>query len=63
MYLQQKMIRIYADIVQNPNFLGLFGGQCKNIYIYIITFIVPSIVSKTEYSVLWEKLADQCFCI
>ncbi len=30
-FAQKKMIRIYADIVQNPTFLGrfqTFGGQC-----------------------------------
>ncbi len=37
MYLHQKRIRIYADIVQN------FGRQCVciYIYIYIIHFFQP----------------------
>ncbi len=44
MYLHQKMIRIYADIVQNPTFLGrfqTFGGQCiYKKYLSTIFFIV-----------------------
>ncbi len=40
MYLHQKIIRIYADIVQN------FGGQCVYIYIYNSFFSANFILMK-----------------
>ncbi len=43
MYLHQKMIRIYADIVQNHTLPGAFpnfGGQCMySMYIYVCMYV------------------------
>ncbi len=46
MYLHQKMIRIYADIVQNHTLAGVFPNFWRAVYIYIykykiVIWIIP----------------------
>ncbi len=42
MYLHQKMIRIYADIVQNHTLPGVFPNFWRAVYIYIYIYIYIS---------------------
>ncbi len=56
MYLHQKMIRIYADIIQNPTFLGrfqTFGGQCTLYYYYNTN---KKVLAKEYYLQVIKKL-------
>ncbi len=53
MYLHQKIIRIYADIVQNHTLPGVFPNFWRAVYLYIVhciaacvAYIVHSIVSR-----------------
>ncbi len=51
MYLHQKMIRIYADIIQNHTLPGVFPNFWRAVYIYIYIYIklVPPQCSRHGY--------------
>ncbi len=53
MYLHQKMIRIYADIVQNPTFLGVSKLLEGSVYTYIIYIYI--LVVCILYKILYKN--------
>ncbi len=38
-YLHQKMIRIYADIVQNHTLPGVFPNFWRAVYVYVYVYV------------------------
>ncbi len=51
MYLHQKIIRIYADIVQNHSLPGVFPNFWKAVYIGLIATIV----------LVWKRLLNYAY--
>ncbi len=49
MYLHQKIIRIYADIIQNHTLPGVFPNFWRAVYIFNLLFKQPFKIIEKSY--------------